>query len=58
LFVAGEVSKETFVKAEALLDELRPESPLYHRLTAELVEIRKMKSDDNKKQRKRTKVEA
>lgn len=54
----GEVSKETFAKAETLLDELRPESPLYHRLSAELAEIRKLKSDDGKKRRKRTKVEA
>jgi hypothetical protein len=30
-------------KAEALLDELRPESPLRHRLHAELVELRRMK---------------
>jgi hypothetical protein len=28
-------------KAEALLDELRPESPLRHRLSCELEELRK-----------------
>lgn len=56
LFTGGEATKETFTKAETLLDELRPESPLYHRLTAELVEIRKMKSDQDKKTRKRVKV--
>jgi hypothetical protein len=36
----GEKSSETFVKAEALLDELRPESPLRHRLANELDELR------------------
>lgn len=30
-------------KAEALLDELRPESPLRHRLGEELEELRKRK---------------
>lgn len=36
----GEKTSETFAKAETLLDELRPESPLRHRLTAELDELR------------------
>ena len=58
LFAGGEATKETFTKAEALLEELRPESPLYHRLNAELDEIRKMKSEATKKTRKRAKVEA
>ena len=58
LFAGGEATKETFAKAEALLDELRSESPLYHRLNAELAEIRKMKSAATKKPRKRAKVEA
>ena len=31
---------DIFEKAEALLDELRPESPLRHRLYSELDEIR------------------
>jgi len=31
---------EAFTKAEQLLDELRPESPLRHRLGAELDELR------------------
>ena len=35
------IEEETFEKAEALLDELRPESPLRHRLYTELEEIRK-----------------
>ncbi len=30
-----------FTKAELLLDELRPESPLRHRLGTELEEVRK-----------------
>lgn len=58
LFAGGEATKETFAKAEALLDELRCESPLYHRLSAELTEIRKLKSEAAKKPRKRAKVEA
>jgi hypothetical protein len=32
---------ETLAKAEQLLDELRPESPLRHRLGAELDELRR-----------------
>jgi hypothetical protein len=31
---------EVFVQAEQLLDELRPESPLRHRLATELDELR------------------
>jgi hypothetical protein len=38
----GEKSNETFAKAEALLDELRPESPLRHRLSSELEELREL----------------
>lgn len=33
---------EALDKAEALLDELRPESPLRHRLFSELEELRKL----------------
>lgn len=33
---------EALDKAEALLDELRPESPLRHRLASELEELRKL----------------
>ena len=36
----GPCTDETFVKAEQLLDELRAESPLRHRLGAELEELR------------------
>ena len=36
-------NEETFDKAEELLeDELRPESPLRHRLSVELEELRKL----------------
>jgi len=41
LFKDGEISLDAVTKAEALLDELRPESPLRHRLGTELDEIRK-----------------
>ena len=40
LFTNQEVSDETFEKAELLIDELRPENPLRHRLTLELDELR------------------
>ncbi len=35
-----EFTSETVTKAEALLNELRPESPLWHRLSAQLAAIR------------------
>ena len=38
----GEKTSETFAKAEVLLDELRPESPLRHRLSIELEELREL----------------
>lgn len=41
LFGRGELSDDMFVKAEALIDELRGESPLRHRLTTELDELRR-----------------
>ena len=37
------VTTESFDKAEALLDELRPESPLRHRLGVELEELRRIR---------------
>lgn len=40
MFVAGEIEAATFERAEQLLDELRAESPLRHRLTLELEELR------------------
>jgi hypothetical protein len=42
LFKTKDVPPDTFEKAEALLDELRAESPLRHRLSLELEEIRKL----------------
>ena len=42
LFKSKEISPDAFEKAEALLDELRAESPLRHRLSLELEEIRKL----------------
>lgn len=40
-------NEELFVKAEDLLDtELRPESPLRHRLTVELEELRTLAAKD------------
>ncbi|HEX3655896.1 MAG TPA: hypothetical protein VHV55_08825 [Pirellulales bacterium] len=35
-------SDDTFAKLESLIDELRPESPLRHRLCNELAELRRM----------------
>ena len=42
LFNSRNVPEENFEKAEALLEELRPESPLRHRLSNELDELRKL----------------
>lgn len=42
LFKSRDVSPEAFDKAEALLEELRAESPLRHRLSVELEELRKL----------------
>jgi len=44
LFRDQEINEETFARAEALLEELRPESPLRHRLDGELNELRKIRS--------------
>jgi hypothetical protein len=40
LFRGTTCTDDTFAKAEQLLDELRPESPLRHRLGMELDELR------------------
>ncbi len=40
LFKENPLNEETFTRAEALLDELRGESPLRHRLATELDELR------------------
>jgi hypothetical protein len=42
LFRGSEISDDTLSKAEVLLEELRPESPLRHRLGAELEELRRI----------------
>jgi hypothetical protein len=42
LFKTKDFPPENFDKAENLLDELRAESPLRHRLSVELEELRKM----------------
>jgi hypothetical protein len=43
LFRNTKLSEEIFAHAERLLDELRPESPLRHRLESELNEMREKK---------------
>lgn len=42
LFTTGEVTEDSIEKAEALIDQLRLESPLRHRLSEELDELRKI----------------
>ena len=44
LFKSKDFGEDTFEKAEALLEELRAESPLRHRLWVELEEIRKLQT--------------
>jgi hypothetical protein len=57
LFAGGvEVTVETFTKAETLLEELRPESPLYHRLQNELEEIRELHAPKKTKKKKAQKL--
>lgn len=48
LFSRKDFSEETFAKAETLIDELRPESPLRHRLATELRDLRKMRKVKSK----------
>jgi hypothetical protein len=43
LFRTKELNEGIFTQAERLLDELRPESPLRHRLETELTELRAIK---------------
>jgi hypothetical protein len=42
VFKSGQIELTSFDRAEQLLDELRPESPLRHRLTLELEELREI----------------
>jgi hypothetical protein len=48
----GAVDDSTFRKAEQLLDELRPESPLRHRLQTELDELMAKQQPAKKKTRR------
>lgn len=45
IFKNGQIESASFDRAEGLLEELRPESPLRHRLTMELEELRVIHSD-------------
>jgi hypothetical protein len=42
IFSSRDVPADAFEKAESLIDNLRLESPLRHRLTGELDELRKL----------------
>ena len=42
LFFQKEITPKSLDKAKALIDQLRAESPLRHRLTGELNELRKL----------------
>ena len=42
IFGGGGFGPDDFDRAELLLDDLRPESPLRHRLTIELEELRNL----------------
>jgi hypothetical protein len=44
IFNSGNIEPGSFDRAEQLLDELRAESPLRHRLTMELEELRNIQS--------------
>jgi hypothetical protein len=44
IFNSGKIEPASFDRAEQLLDELRGESPLRHRLTMELEELRRIHS--------------
>lgn len=48
LMTGDSIPAESFDKAEELIDKLRYESPLRHRLSVELEEIRKLHSDNTK----------
>lgn len=48
VFSKSEITEETLGKGDLLLEQLRPESPLRHRLSAELEELRKAHSQKQK----------
>jgi hypothetical protein len=56
LFKGVEVNSEVLASAEALLEELRGESPLRHRLSIELSELRQLAVGKKKMTKKRQKV--
>jgi hypothetical protein len=43
LFQGEDVTEEVVEKAELLIEQLRPESPLRHRLGVELDELRRLR---------------
>jgi hypothetical protein len=45
MFKGRNLEPASFERAEQLLEELRPESPLRHRLTVELEELRSIHSE-------------
>ena len=47
LFKDQEITIEVIDKAESLVDQLRPESPLRHRLFCELDELRELNTSHN-----------
>lgn len=53
LFSGQAVTADTFAKAEELVDELKPESPLRFRLAAELEDIRGLQTNGEKRRKKR-----
>ena len=58
LFRDQEINEEIFTRAEALLEELRPESPLRHRLDGELTELRKIRSKKQAPQKQASQKQA
>jgi hypothetical protein len=55
LFNTAEIDREMLSRADDLLDELRPESPLRHRLWLELEELRsRLKAAEKAAKPKRT----
>jgi hypothetical protein len=55
MFKGVEINEDVLARAEALLEELRAESPLRHRLAMELDELRQLGGSGTKK-KKRQKV--
>lgn len=49
MFKGVEIDAEVLSRAEALLEELRAESPLRHRLSVELAELRQLNTVKKKK---------